>query len=356
MRNVAVVLHGLGANGIDTLFANLAKYWDYNNFNITYFLAVDENVEQFWEKEIYATGVRIIHLHDLDRGRLIKWPITLFKALKQYGPFDVIHVNMDLLNGINLATAKMAGIPIRICHSHNSSSSNAQSRLKQVYINLMRFFIHKYGTIFLACSDMAGKHFFPKEKYSIVYNGIDIARYLQNGSSIKAARDNTFVTVGRFSQQKNPFFLLDIFQAILLQLPDARLNWVGNGFLFSDVKNKAEEYGIADKINYCGVRSDVEEILKQSSYFLFPSLFEGFGLALVEAQAAGLDCFASDTVPQIADCGKCKFISLQKSASDWADEIVSYIRSGETMALNKELLSQFDIAQMATNLELYYKS
>lgn len=356
MRNVAVVLHGLGANGIDTLFANLAKYWDYNIFNITYFLAVDKNVEQFWEKEIYTTGVRIIHLHDLDRGRLIKWPITLFKALKQYGPFDVIHVNMDSLNGINLVTAKFAGIPIRICHSHTSSSLNAQSRLKQVYINFMRFLIHKYGTIFLACSDIAGNHFFPKEKYSIVYNGIDVAKYMQNGSSNKEAPDNSFVTVGRFSLQKNPFFLLDIFQAISLQLPDARLNWVGNGFLFSDVKNKAEEYGIADKINFYGVRSDVEEILKQSSYFLFPSLFEGFGLALVEAQAAGLDCFASDTVPQIADCGKCKFISLQKSASDWADEIVSYIRSGETMALNKELLSQFDIAQMATNLELYYKS
>lgn len=124
--------------------------------------------------------------------------------------------------------------------------------------------------------------------------------------------------------------------------------------MLKQVKVKAEEYGILDRIEFMGARSDVNEILKSADYFLFPSLFEGFGLALVEAQAAELDCFASDTVPRIADCGKCMFLPLEKNAAEWADEIVGYIHGTEKMQLNPELLAQFDIEQMARKLEKLY--
>ena len=100
----------------------------------------------------------------------------------------------------------------------------------------------------------------------------------------------------------------------------------------------------------------MDEILKQSDYFLLPSVFEGLSLALAEAQAANLDCFVSDTVSKMSDCGKCKFISLEKTASQWADEIVAYIRGGERMSINETLLAQFDIGQMARKLEDIYSN
>lgn len=353
MKKIAILLHGLGANGIDTLFANLSKKWDYEKYEITYLMAVDESAKQFWEDEVTANGVRVVHLHDLDKGRLKKWPLTLYKAFKKYGPFDAVHVNMDMLNGLNLMVAKYARIPVRVCHAHSSSSENAGRRVKQAYIALMRKMIRHYATECVACSDEAGEYFFPNTKYVTVFNGIDIDKYRKN--EVRQEKiSNTFVTVGRFTPQKNPFFLLDVFCEISNRLPNARLRWIGTGQMFERVKEKAEEYGVSEKIDFMGTRSDVDEILKQSDYFLFPSLSEGFGIALVEAQAADLDCFVSATVPMIADCGKCKFISLEKTPSEWAEEIVAYIQGDCRMEIMDELLSQFDIEQMARKLEVLY--
>lgn len=87
---------------------------------------------------------------------------------------------------------------------------------------------------------------------------------------------------------------------------------------------------------------------------MLPSVFEGLSLALAEAQAAGLDCFVSDTVSRRSDCGKYKFIPLTLSAEEWADEIVDYICDGVKMQINRELLSRFDVEVMARQLEILY--
>ena len=202
-RKVAIVLHGLGANGIDTLFANLSKKWDYEKYEITYLLAVDEDAEQFWEEEVKQNGVKVVHLHDLDKGRLKKWPATLYRALKEYGPFDAIHVNMDMLNGINLMVAKYAGIPVRVCHAHRASSENAGSKVKQAYVAFMRKMMRHYATQCIACSDTAGAYFFPNTQFTTIFNGIDIEKYRQNAVT-RGGGSNTFVTVGRFSPPQKP--------------------------------------------------------------------------------------------------------------------------------------------------------
>lgn len=353
MKKIAVVLHGLGANGIDTLFANLSYKWDYDKFEITYLVAVDEGAEQFWEPVVTKNGVRVIHLHDLDKNRLFKWPFTLKKALKKYGPFDVVHVNMDMLNGINLWVAKRIGIPVRICHAHNSSNVNAENKIKSLYISFMKKLIKRYATKCIACSDVAGDYFFSGIQYDILYNGIDIDKYRCDK---KIAGGTTFVTVGRFSHQKRPLFIIQLFDEILKRKPDAKLKWVGNGALFEEVKQKAAELGILDKVELLGIRSDVNEILKVSDYFLLPSAFEGLSLALAEAQAAGLDCFVSDTVSKMSDCGKCMFIPLEKNASEWADLICEYIDGDTRMIIDAEKLADFDIAQMTKKLEKFYTS
>lgn len=352
MKKVAVVLHGLGANGIDTLFANLSYKWDYDKFEITYLVAVDEGAEQFWEPVVTKNGVRVIHLHDLDKNRLFKWPLTLKKALNKYGPFDAVHVNMDMLNGINLWVAKKAGIPIRICHAHSSSNVNAENKIKNLYISFMKKSIKRYATKCIACSDVAGDYFFSGIQYDILYNGIDIDKYRCNNREARGG--TTFVTVGRFSPPKRPLFIIQLFDEILKRKPDAKLKWVGNGELFEEVKQKAEELKISDKVELLGVRSDVNEILKVSDYFLLPSAFEGLSLALAEAQAAGLDCFVSDTVSKMSDCGKCMFIPLEKNTSEWADLICEYIDGDTHMVIDTEKLSDFDIAEMTKKLEKFY--
>jgi len=367
--NVLILLHGLGANGIDSLYAKLSNQWS-DNVNITYFLAVDPNAKQFWEDSISQTNVRIIKLHDLDKGRLKRWPRTLYKALKVYGPFDVIHSNMDMLNGINMIIAKFCGIEVRISHAHRGLSEKSPNTVKNAisgcYRSIMKMLMSKFSTKKLACSDVAGDYFFGKGKYSLLFNGIDLSEYRStplapiNNLSDKINVERTtsdspiFCAVGRFAAPKNPFKILGVFKAIHNRIPAATLIWCGGGELFNQVKKQADIDGLSGAINFVGVTKYVASYLKEADYFLMPSLFEGLSLALAEAQAAGLVCFASDTCSKLSDCGRICFIPLQASDEQWADVICNYVTNPGEFQLNHESMRRFDIASMAQTLEKYY--
>lgn len=129
---------------------------------------------------------------------------------------------------------------------------------------------------------------------------------------------------------------------------------MGEGGLSQEVKKYVNKLSVNKNIHFLGIRNDVENVLSKCKYFLLPSNYEGFGLVLVEAQAARLDCFASDTVPNTVNCGKCKFLSLEMSANDWARQIYDYINSKEKMVLNEEKLKSFGIKNMAEKIQDVY--
>lgn len=357
MTNVAVILHGLDVNGIDTLFANLAENWDYDKFNITYFLAVDYENKQFWYERVKRTKCKVVCIHDLDKKRLVKWPLSLRKALIENGPFDVIHVNMDMLNGINLMVAKNVGISNRICHSHSSSyvmrDNVLVQKLSDVYRAIMKESINKNSTKCIACSDLAGKYMFDRD-FVTIYNGIDIAKFEVTNNK-KNNKLLNFVIVARVAEPKNPYFVIDVFEQINKIKPDTRLTWVGDGNLFDSIKQYVKDKSLSKFINMIGARDDIPELLSSMDYFLLPSIFEGLSLSLAEAQAAGLDCFVSDTVSSLSDCGKCMFIPLKESAQNWAKKICDYIDNDNKMQINHKLLKEFDIREMARKLELMYE-
>lgn len=357
-KRVAIVLHGLSANGIETLFANLSDHWDYEKFEIYYLLAVDKGAKPLWEDKVVSNGVKVIHITDLDGRKLLKWPQNLKSALKQYGPFDAIHVNMESLNGIHLNVARKAGINVRICHAHNSSNvanKGIKGFVKKTYLAKMKKMMHKNATCNLACSDLAGDNFYGKNNYTVIYNGIDLNSFSKTSTNIPN-KYPVFITVGRMAEQKNPIFLVDVFNEIVKLIPQAKLIWIGSGSLEGEIKSRVSGYHLDNSVEFLGVISDVYNILPKADYFLFPSLFEGLGNVLIEAQAAGLDCFVSDDdlVPKMADCGKCVFISLEKNAAEWAKIIFEYIKSGKHNEVDQEKLSRFDIKNMARELEKIY--
>ena len=117
-KKVAIVLPGLQTGGTEVLMARLSEYIDSERVELTYLIAVDKVAKQLLEDEAVSHGGKVIHLHDLDKGRLIRWPFTLFRAFKKYGPFDAVHANMDLQGGLIVTVARLAGVPLRICHAH----------------------------------------------------------------------------------------------------------------------------------------------------------------------------------------------------------------------------------------------
>lgn len=359
-KRVAILLHGLGPNGIDTLFANLANEWDYAMFDITYFLAVDPDNCQYWEQKVSEAGVRIIHLTDLDGKKILRWPKIFSKALKEYGPFDAVHVNMDMLNGINLVVAKLNKIPIRICHSHVSGhklpDNKMKAFLKQIYLLIMRILMGCLSTKRIACSISAGSYFYGKKDYEVVVNGVDTVKFANAAvNKVPGNGKIRMLTVGRISYPKNPFFMADVVNEMYKRDNCVEFTWVGTGDLEQDIKQYVSGLEMKECVNFLGTRSDIAEIMASSDYFLLPSLYEGLGIVLIEAQASGLMCFVSDAVPPIVDCGRCKFISLEKGPSEWAQTLLTYIKSGENITLDTKKLNQFDIGNMARRLEQLYR-
>lgn len=166
-KKIVYVLHGLAAGGTEAFVLNVVSHLDRKKYDITFILALDDNgkTHQFHEDKVLEQGIKIYRTCDLDGIK--KWKLhyeKLKKLLIEKGPFDVIHCNMDLFNGINLMAAKKAGIPVRICHSHNSESQYSTSFLKKImsrtYRIFMRKMIYKYSTNMLGCSELANDYLY----------------------------------------------------------------------------------------------------------------------------------------------------------------------------------------------------
>ena len=189
-------------------------------------------------------------------------------------------------------------VPVRIAHSH---SANQDKNLKYPIKLWYKRAIPKYATCLFACGKDAGDWMFGGVPYQIINNAIDAAAYAYDTAKRADVRqalglgDELVVGhVGRFNQPKNHPFLLEIFAALLKKEPDSVLLLVGGGEDMPKMQAKAKTLGIAEHVRFLGVRSDVAELMQAMDVFVFPSLYEGLPVTMVEAQAASLPCIISD--------------------------------------------------------------
>ena len=314
-----------------------------------------------YDDEIEALGGRIYRL-----PRLIPWSVSYNKALnrffEEHREYRIVHVHQDCLSSVILRAAKRQGVPVRIAHSH---TANQDRNIKYLIKLFYKRFIPGYATELFACGQQAGDWMFGGAPYNIVNNAIDTISYCFSDETRKRIRkrlgisDNVMVVghVGRFSPPKNHEFLVDIFAQILKIVPDARLLLVGDGELRSDIEKKIRELGIASNVIFTGVRSDVPNLMQAMDVFLFPSLYEGFGVVLAEAQASGLPCVISDQIP--ADCDLTDLISrysLERDAKDWAQAVCDRRNFRRKDTADEIAAAGFDIRKNAQWLQKHYLS
>lgn len=364
---LAYVTHGLSSNGIESLLVSVMKHTDTEKYDVSFVIAIDEGVQCLHEETVHSLGAKVIHVCDMDS---LKKKFIYMKSLEKIfreNNFDIVHANMDLLNGIVLRAAKKAGIKKRICHAHNASSQYAITgdkgfifkTVQRIYQFVMKKLIVKNSTVLLGCSDKANEYLYEKRanKAVVIKNGIELDSFI-NGKEKRAENIKTapvsLVSVGRLSAQKNPMFIIEIIRELSLIRQDFVLNWVGDGEMREQIKSAVKKSSLSDYINFTGVRTDVADILHSSSYFLLPSLFEGLPLVLVEAQSAGVECFVSDEVTKEADLGACHYLPLDIGAKKWAEYIDSTINSGEHLTADKEKIERFDIRKTVSDLDKIY--
>ena len=268
---------------------------------------------------------------------------------------------MSELGYFALKEAARQEIPVRICHAHNAPHG---FEWKMIVRNYFKKRMMPYLTHMFMCGKESGDWLFGKkneDKFIQLNNAINAERFrydrnIENNIRKKLNLEDKLIIghVGRFNKQKNHKFLVEIFAEIKKIREDAELVLIGEGNLQNDIIQKVERMNLSKYVHFLGVRDDVNKIMQTFDALLFPSLFEGLGIVLIEAQAAGIPCFTSkDVVAKEAGITSlCHYISLDNTARQWAEYLLDNMdkkkdrykeieEAGYDLKTNTEWLEEF---------------
>lgn len=356
VRILQVVTH-MERGGLESMIMNYYRHIDREKVQFDFLVHRQERAA--FDDEIESLGGRIYRL-----PRLVPWSKNYLAALNRF--FDehsehkIVHVHQDCLSSVILKIAAQHNVPVRVAHSH---SANQDKNLKYPIKLWYKRGIPKYATNLFACGKGAGDWMFGGASYQIINNAIDVVACAYNPTKRQEMRrqlglENEFTIghVGRFNQPKNHPFLLDIFAALLRKEPNAVLLLVGGGEGMSKMQEKAQELGIAKHVRFLGVRSDVADLMQAMDVFVFPSLYEGLPVTMVEAQAAGLPCIISDKVPPecILTEGLVDIMLLSASPEAWAAKILKKKNLPRIDRRSEIAAHGFDITTEAVKLQKFY--
>ena len=292
-----------------------------------------------------ALGAKVHYLPKT--GSYKKDLISFFASHPEY---KIVHTHTHAEMGTVLKAAKIAGVPTRIAHSHNSRPD--LPRIMKLYKMWTSRNIEASATHFVACSREAAEWLFPRKnkRASVWNNAIDLDAFSFSAAERERTRAKLNIPndakviahVGRFADQKNHVFLVKLLNELCDRDSSVYAALVGNGPLFEEIKAQAK----SDRILFLGQRSDVPSILTAADLFLFPSNYEGLGIVAVEAQASGLYCLASLGVPAAADIGVGRFerLSLAENEKIWVEKV-------ETALLKSDIAEREEYSRRAFDTE-----
>lgn len=346
----------MGRGGLETMIMNYYRHIDRSRVQFDFL--VHRDFEADYDAEILSLGGQIHRLPPLN-------PISphylseLDRFFAEHSEYRIVHSHLDCMAGIPLKYAKKHGIPVRIAHAHNSNQTKDSKYLLKL---LYKRNIHKNTSHLFACAEAAGQWMFGTNDFHVLNNAIDAKRYAFDPDVRRSVRqefgigEDAFVVghVGRFMAPKNHSFLLRIFA----RLPkNARLLLVGDGELRQSTEKQADELGIRDRVIFTGVRGDVDRLLQAMDVFVFPSIYEGLPVSVIEAQAAGLPCLISDKVP--IECKKTDLVTqlpLDAGEDAWASAAMRAVETPRENTLEQIRSAGFDVVENAARLTDFYLS
>lgn len=329
MKKMVHIVGNLAPGGMGSFLMNLYRNIDREKVQFD-FIVMGEKAVNYHEaaKELGATIYKVSGLSQ----NPVKYFLEIKNIIKK-NQYDVVFRHTDVATiAIDLIAARMGGAKRRIPHSHSTDSKHLLAH------KLLRPILVANATEYFACSEpaaewMYGEKICNNKKYTLVKNGIGLNRYVYDPTIRSEKRkelgieDETLVVghVGNFVYAKNHVFLLEIFAEVLKHNPQSKLLLAGDGELRKDIEKKVEELGIREKVVLLGTRNDIPQLLQAMDVYLFPSVYEGLPVALVEAQAAGLPCVISDTIaPESMMTNHIEAYSLQMSAEEWAKKVLDW--------------------------------
>ena len=356
---VAQIVGKWVGGGVESVIMNYYRHIDRTKVQFDFICDLDSTDIPY--KEIENLGGRVILVPPYQK--IFQYIKELKKVLKENN-YKIVHSHINALSVFPLFAAKLAGVPVRIAHSH--STSNKKEWKKNLIKNILRPFSKAFATDYMCCSEHAGRWLFGNKEYDkgsvyILNNAIDLDIFKYNKKIRKAKRNeigisnNTKVIghVGRFVEQKNHTFIIDIFNEVHKEDNNTILLLAGQGPLEPKIKEKVIELGLEESVKFLGQRNDIEDLYQAFDIFLFPSIYEGLGLVLIEAQSSGLNCVASTEVPSKAKITNLlTFLDLDGNFNEWTNTIIKLMKRKNSRKIKRKKFANkgFDINTEASKL------
>lgn len=355
MRRICCFCECWESGGIESFLHNVLLHMDLSEMEV-------DIVAACIKESVFTSGLKERGVHFIELSGKLRSPQNYrqFRSVLRKRKYDVVHFN--LFQGLSLyyvQIAKKEKIPVRIAHSHGSGLRNSRTKqIKMVLHQLGRRAWTSAATDHWACSQFAARFLFSDvNSFCMIPNGIETGRFQFNEvernrirSELGLSEHYVVGNVGRLSSEKNQGFLLDVFAQLIKLRPDSRLLLVGDGPDKIMLQRQAKELGIVDKVIFYGVSEHVERLLWAMDAFVFPSLFEGLGLACIEAQVAGLPVICSEGVPEEAKITPLVSV-LPFHSERWADQLLTMcVEERDTYAAAVRDAG-FDIADVAQQIE-----
>lgn len=346
MIRILHVLGGLDRGGAETMVMNLYRAIDKNQVQFDFI--THTNRRQAYTEEIEKLGGKIYYFPKFKGINYFQLKNVWKKFFKEHPEYRIMHSHVRSYASLYLPIAIKAGLKT-IIHSHSTSNGKG---LGSVVKRIMQYPLRWQADYFFGCSKEAGAWLFGDKivnspKYHILQNAIDTEQYKFSPEIRKQYREElglgdkkTFIHVGRFHPAKNHVFLLKVFAEIHKQDANTILLLAGDGELRPEIEKQIDELNLKNDILLLGSRSDVPKLLMSADCFLFPSVWEGFGMVAVEAQATGLPCICSDAIPQSVKVTKHCIFMPTDCVRSWVENASSFAQRAKS--LSRELTPSFE--------------
>lgn len=321
------VLHIVGRMdraGAETMLMNLYREIDRTKFQFDFVYFTDQRCD--YDDEIEALGGRILRISSSSSiGRFF----ALLKVLRK-GSWSIIHAHTLFSSGLHLLAAKLANVPMRVAHSHNTSDANSSSAAGRAYQKAMRWLFSWVPTDYIACGKAAAAYLFPsRTNVQLIPNAIDIKQFMSaQGSVVRGElgidkETLVILQVGRIMPVKNHIYSVKIAAALRDAGVKFQMLFVGTGPEQQAVETLVSQYKLEEHVRLLGLRADIAELMAAADVMLMPSLHEGFPVVLVESQAAGLPAVIASTISAEVDLGigLVDFVGLGPSVKEWITKI-----------------------------------
>lgn len=354
----------MSLSGVPVVFMSIVK--ELHSEYLFDIIVLKDN-DMYFEKEFLSYGGKVFRYHQNKPEGFFKKMFWLFfrycGSIKKFikknvdlKEYSAIHSFHEGFSYPFIKEAKKAGIKNRILHICSAKSAYPLKKsFSQTMFNWYQKKAKKFCTsiVFVSKKSLELNNY--KNKGVVLYNIYDEKKF--GHITFCNHNDLSLTQIATYSFRKNQLFTLEVVKLLKDEYPNVKLNIVGKelepGYL-EKMQNYINTNNLVDNVVFLGTHVDREELNKETSYIVYPSTMESFGLVLIESQACGVHCFANEDIPNDADMGNVDFIKLD--AKLWADKISDYFQNNGNRRKEPINKDKFSVKQFKQTLNKLYNN